>query len=88
MCISSLFAGDSGNKKGNCPAWPPQEEKTQAESRMNRTNGTSYVSQDSRNAEFSRTVQKDGIPARRYEEGNWKRWISDQWVKVLNIRKN
>jgi|GEM_PF-2587933 len=55
---------------------------------MINTNGEFYSNRESRYDDFLRTMQKDGIPARRYQEENWKRWFQNQWERILNPRKN
>ncbi len=46
------------------------------------------INRDSRYENFVRTMQRDGIPMGRYQEESWKRWIQNQWERVINLRKD
>ena len=49
---------------------------------------TNMNNRDSHYDNFVRTMRKDGIPAKTYQEVNWKQWIQDQWdIVVSGLRK-
>lgn len=53
---------------------------------MKSTSGSAIMTGDSHREEFIRNMNSDGIPARMFQEDNWKRWIQDQFERVLSIR--
>ncbi|MFO8101452.1 MAG: hypothetical protein R6U37_04680 [Dehalococcoidia bacterium] len=46
------------------------------------------INLDSKYENFVRTMQREGIPVRRYREESWKRWFKNQWERMLNLSKN
>ena len=46
------------------------------------------VDRDAKYENFLRTMQRDGIPVRRYQDKNCKRWIQEQWERINNLGKN
>ena len=55
---------------------------------MKGTNGPALMNRDSHLQEFIRSMNSDGIPVKTFQEDNWKRWIQDQFERVINYPKN
>lgn len=54
---------------------------------MKASNGPALMNRDPHREEFIRSMDSDGIPAKTFQEGNWKKWMQDRLERVLNYKR-